>query len=312
MSLAFVFPGQGSQSMGMLNELAAEHSIVEQTFQQASDLLGYDLWQLVVDGPEEILNQTDKTQPAMLAAGVAVWRSWQQQTDVKVDFFAGHSLGEYTALVAAGALAFDDAVKLVAKRGELMQQAVPAGQGAMAAVLGLADEDVVSVCEQAAEFGLVEAVNFNSPGQVVIAGEATAVNKAAELAKEKGAKRALLLPVSVPSHCALMKPAAEQLADELANVEFSIPQIPVIHNASVTSAQSTEQIKQLLTQQLYSPVRWVETVQWFAAQSCSHVIECGPGKVLAGLTKRIDKSLVGLPLFSPATLDKAVTALGEK
>ncbi|MDO7597623.1 MAG: ACP S-malonyltransferase [Pseudomonadota bacterium] len=311
MSLAFVFPGQGSQSVGMLSQLATQFPHVQDTFSEASEVLGYDLWRLVSEGPVESLNQTDRTQPAMLAAGIAVWRSWQSVTDITPSFLAGHSLGEYTALVAAGAMAFADAIKLVEQRGLFMQQAVPVGTGAMAAILGLDDDIVRAICSQASANGIVDAVNFNSPGQVVIAGQAEAVNVAIILAKEQGAKRALLLPVSVPSHCALMKPAAKQLEFVLADITIQVPTIPVIHNVSVTNENNSEDIKRLLTEQLYSPVRWVETVQSFATQGVDTLIECGPGKVLAGLTKRIDKSLVGLAVFDQTSLDKAIQTLGE-
>lgn len=311
MKSAFVFPGQGSQAIGMLGDLAEKHSLVSDTFQQASDALGYDLWKLVTEGPADDLNQTDRTQPAMLTAGIAVWRVWQSQSAIKPDYFAGHSLGEYTALVAAEALSFSDAVKLVEKRGQFMQQAVPAGQGAMAAILGLDDEVVRELCTQATQQGVVEAVNYNSPGQVVIAGATPAVQLAIELAKEKGAKRALQLPVSVPSHCELMKPAAEQLTIELNKIEVRMPTTPVVHNASVSVAKDTAELKQLLAEQLYSPVRWVETVQWFAQQGVDNVVEAGPGKVLAGLNKRIDKGLNALALFDSATLEKTTQALGE-
>lgn len=311
MSLAFVFPGQGSQSIGMLSDLATQYPQVQETFAEAEQALGYDLWQLITQGPEEELNQTHRTQPAMLAAGIAAWRCWQAKSDIKPSFFAGHSLGEYSALVAAGSIDFKDALKLVAKRGELMQEAVPAGEGAMAAILGLEDAVVNEICQEASATGLVEAVNFNSPGQVVIAGEADAVSKATEIAKDKGAKRALVLSVSVPSHCALMKPAADKLAAELDKIEIKQPDTPVLHNASVTSTTDPAEIKSLLSQQLHSPVRWVETVEWFAEQGTENIVECGPGKVLAGLTKRINKSLNGLPVFDNASLDKAVTALGE-
>lgn len=311
MKSAFVFPGQGSQSVGMLAEIAAEYSIVKQTFQEASDALAYDVWNLVSNGPEELLNQTDRTQPIMLTAGIAMWRVWQSVSDTKPEYFAGHSLGEYTALVAADAIDFSDAVKLVELRGQYMQQAVPAGEGAMAAILGLDDDVVREVCDEASAVGVVEAVNFNSPGQVVIAGSTEAVKKATDIASDKGAKRALILPVSVPSHCALMQPAAEQLANKLNEIDIRMPKTPVIHNASVTSAVDVDAIKSLLAQQLYSPVRWVETIQWLAAQHVDHIVECGPGKVLAGLTKRIDKSLTALPLFDIATLEKTQQALGE-
>lgn len=312
MSLAFVFPGQGSQSVGMLSQLATEFPQVQATFSEASDTLGYDLWDLVSSGPVESLNETQRTQPAMLAAGIAVWRSWQSVSDIQPVYLAGHSLGEYTALVAAGALDFSDAIKLVEQRGQFMQKAVPAGQGAMAAILGLDDDIVKSICTEAAINGVAEAVNFNSPGQVVIAGDAGAINSAIELAKEQGAKRALLLPVSVPSHCALMKPAAEQLAQVLADISIQLPTTPVIHNVSVTSVDNEVDIKRLLAEQLYNPVRWVETVQFLAAQGVDTVVECGPGKVLAGLTKRIDRSIVGLPVFDQASLDKAIETVGDR
>ena len=311
MQSAFIFPGQGSQSIGMLADLAAEFPIVKQTFAEASEALGYDLWQLVQNGPEADLNQTDKTQPAMLAAGIAVWRVWQNQQQFQPAFLAGHSLGEYSALVAAGAIDFKDAIKLVAKRGELMQQAVPVGEGAMAAILGLEDAQVIDLCKQASIHGVVEAVNFNSPGQVVIAGAAAAVNQAIDLATAAGAKRALLLPVSVPSHCALMQPAAEQLARELLNIDIRVPQIPVIHNASVTSTPDSDAIRDLLARQLFSPVRWVETINYLAAQGVDTLVECGPGKVLAGLAKRIDKSLNAQPLFDVASLEKTKQLAGE-
>jgi [acyl-carrier-protein] S-malonyltransferase len=311
MHSAFVFPGQGSQSVLMLAELSESFPHVQETFAEASDALGYDLWTLVQNGPETELNQTDKTQPAMLAAGIAVWRCWQAVSNYKPAYFAGHSLGEYTALVAAEALDFKTAIKLVEKRGQLMQQAVPAGEGAMAAILGLEDDVVKAVCQQASVEGIVEAVNFNSPGQVVIAGSKAAVDKAVEIATETGAKRALLLPVSVPSHCALMRPAAEELSKELESVSIQAPQIPVIHNTSVTATTDPDEIRQLLAQQLYNPVRWVETVEWLAAQGVDTLVECGPGKVLAGLSKRIDKSLQALPVYDSVTLQKTQEVLGE-
>lgn len=311
MSLAFVFPGQGSQSVGMLSQLATKFPHVQATFAEASEVLGYDLWDLVSDGSAEALNQTERTQPAMLAAGIAVWRSWQSVTDITPSFLAGHSLGEYTALVASGAMTFSDAIMLVEQRGLFMQHAVPEGTGAMAAILGLDDDVVRAICAQASNNGIVEAVNFNSPGQVAIAGNTSAVGAAIELAKEQGAKRALLLPVSVPSHCVLMKPAAEKLALALSDITIQTPTIPVIHNVSVTNENDSDNIKRLLTEQLYNPVRWVETVQSFAAQGVDTLIECGPGKVLAGLTKRIDKTLLGLAVFDEISLDKAIQTLGE-
>ena len=312
MSLAFVFPGQGSQSIGMLDQLATEYPLVQETFIEASYALGYDMWDLVTSGPDVALNQTERTQPAMLAAGIAVWRVWQSLTNIQPSYLAGHSLGEYTALVAAGALSFTDAIKLVEMRGQFMQQAVPEGQGAMAAILGLDDNAVKMICIDAGDEQVVEAVNFNSPGQVVIAGNVEAVTKATELAKEQGAKRALLLPVSVPSHCALMKPAADKLAEALTNIPVHKTRIPVLHNVNVSAAAYEDEIKALLTQQLHNPVRWVETVQALSNNGVDKIVECGPGKVLAGLTKRIDKTITGLPVFDQTSLEKAVQALGEQ
>ena len=312
MTLAFVFPGQGSQSLGMLSELAEQFPQVQDTFAEASAALAYDLWELVSNGPIEDLNQTDKTQAAMLAAGIAVWRCWQATTDIKPAYFAGHSLGEYTALVAADSLDFVDAIKLVEQRGQFMQQAVPSGEGAMAAILGLDDDIVIELCAEASGKGVAEAVNFNSPGQLVISGSAEAINFAVDLAKEKGAKRALLLPVSVPSHCALMEPAAEQLTQSLSKLSVKLPSIPVIHNVTVMNSNNKVDIKNLLAQQLYKPVRWVETIQYLAENGVNTFIECGPGKVLTGLSKRIDKSVTSLSVFNPTTIEKAIQILGEK
>jgi [acyl-carrier-protein] S-malonyltransferase len=302
---AMVFPGQGSQAVGMLQDLATADTPVRETFEEASGVAGIDLWRLTREGPVEELNRTQNTQPAMLAAGVAVWRSWQAADGPAPDFMAGHSLGEYTALVCGGALDFRDAIALVAERGRLMQAAVPEGQGAMAAILGLADDVVRSVCADAAAADVVEAVNFNAPGQVVVAGQAEAVARAVELAKQAGAKRAIVLPVSVPSHCALMKPAADELASRLAAVEVTAPAIPVIHNASAAPENDPAKIRELLAVQLYSPVRWVESVQRMQAESVEVLLEAGPGKVLAGLAKRIDKSLAGKPVFDPAGIEAA-------
>lgn len=306
MSLAFVFPGQGSQSVGMLSELAAAYPVVQQTFQEASEVLGYDLWKLVTEGPAEELNQTHITQPALLAAGIAVWRVWQEKGGAQPEVMAGHSLGEYTALVAAGALSFADGIALVAERGRYMQEAVPAGAGAMAAILGLEDAKVIDICAQAAEGEVVSAVNFNSPGQVVIAGQAAAVDRAMALAKEAGAKRALPLAVSAPSHCALMKPAAERLAEKLASIEISSPRIPVINNADVAMPTDAESIRSALVRQLYSPVRWVESVEKMAADGVERLVECGPGKVLVGLNKRIVKTMGATAIFDTASLEAAL------
>lgn len=305
-SLAFVFPGQGSQSVGMLAELAEAHAEVKATFGEASEALGYDLWHLVQQGPEADLNRTDITQPALLAAGVAVWRVWETQSDVRPAAMAGHSLGEYTALVCAEAIAFKDAVKLVEMRGRFMQSAVPLGEGAMAAVLGLEDDDVRAACAEAAQSDVVEAVNFNAPGQVVIAGAKAAVDRAIEVLKEKGAKRALPIPVSAPSHCALMLPAAKQLEAALAEVAVGAPSPPVLHNVDVAPARTADEIKAKLVRQLHSPVLWVDTIKAFAAQGVTRVIEAGPGKVLAGLNKRIDRTVQAMPVYDPASLAKAL------
>lgn len=300
MKFAFVFPGQGSQSVGMM---AAYGEGVRQTFAEASDALGMDLWDLVANGPADALNQTVNTQPAMLTAGVAVWRLWQQQGGAMPAMMAGHSLGEYSALACAGAIGFADAVRLVRLRAEAMQSAVPEGVGAMAAVLGLDDETVRAVCAEAAQGEVLEAVNFNSPGQVVIAGNKAAVDRGCALAKEKGAKRALPLPVSVPSHCALMQPAAEKLSATLAGIEIKAPAVPVLHNADVASYSDPAAIKDALARQLYRPVRWVETVQAMGQQGIQTIAECGPGKVLAGLNKRILDNVPTLAITDTAMLE---------
>ena len=307
-SLGFIFPGQGSQAVGMLAELAKAFPSVEETFAEASAVLAYDLWHLVQQGPAEELNRTDRTQPAMLAAGVAVWRVWNEKGGATPALMAGHSLGEYTALVCAGALDFADAVRLVTERGRFMQEAVPAGEGAMAAILGLDDQAVRAICQDAAGGEVLAAVNFNSPGQVVIAGHAAAVERAIAAAKAAGAKRALPLPVSVPSHCPLMAPAAERLAKLLETVELRSPQIPVINNVDVVAEDDPQRIKEALVRQLYNPVRWVEVIQAMAARGVDTVVECGPGKVLAGLNRRIDRAMKALPVFDPATLETALAA----
>ena len=306
MSLAFIFPGQGSQSVGMLKELSESFSEVSATFQEASDALGYDLWSLVQDGPAEKLNSTDVTQPAMLASGVATWRVWQAKGGAMPVMMAGHSLGEYTALVCTGSLDYVDAIKLVSQRGQFMMQAVPAGTGAMAAILGMDDEAVRQVCLDAAEGEVLEAVNYNSPGQVVVAGNKSAVERVCVLAKEQGAKRALELPVSVPSHCALMKPAADQLAEVLSGISFNTPSIPVINNVDVIAAESEADIRDALKRQLFSPVRWVETIEKMTADGADQFNECGPGKVLVGLNKRINKALSSNALLDTATIEAAL------
>lgn len=308
---AVFFPGQGSQSIGMLDALAAVYPSVQQTFEEASDALGRNLWQLVTDGSKEELDQTENTQPIMLAAGIAVWRVWQAQMTAPATLMAGHSLGEYSALVAAGALSFADAVPLAADRAQFMQNAVPAGEGAMAAVLNLTDEQVIALCAEQAQGEVLAAVNFNAVGQVVIAGTTAAVNRALAAAKSAGARKAMLLPVSVPSHCALMRPAAERLAERLAEVPLTLPTVPVLHNASVTAAASADELRELLIKQLYSPVRWVETVRAVTAQGITTALECGPGKTLTGLTKRIDDTLTMLPVFDTKTLDAALEMMAH-
>jgi [acyl-carrier-protein] S-malonyltransferase len=293
----------------MLAPLAEAFPVVIDTFAQASDALGYDLWSRVQEGPAESLNQTACTQPAMLAAGVATWRCWQQKSDVLPAMMAGHSLGEYTALVCAGAMDFGDAVRLVEKRGTLMQNAVPEGSGAMAAILGLDDEQVRAICADAAHDQVVSAVNFNSPGQVVIAGHREAVERAMELAKTAGAKRALPLPVSVPSHCDLMKPAAEAFAAELEATTIRVPPIAVMHNVDVSIKDTVEAIRAALAAQLYQPVRWVETIRAMHAAGIGRVFEMGPGKVLAGLNKRIEKGMAALAVQTPQDLEQALDQL---
>lgn len=289
--LALVFPGQGSQTVGMLADLYAEYAIVRDTFAESSAALGYDLWQLVANGPEADLNETHRTQPALLTASVAIWRLWQQQGCATPDYLAGHSLGEYSALVCAGVLSLGDAVSLVEKRGQYMQTAVPAGTGAMSAIIGLDDALIAKACDEAAQGEVVSPVNFNSPGQVVIAGNKAAVERANELCKAAGAKRALPLPVSVPSHCALMKPAAAQLATDLASMSFNAPSFAVVNNVDVAIAADEAAVKDALVRQLYSPVRWTETIEWLSAQGVTQVVEIGAGKVLNGLVKRINRDL---------------------
>jgi [acyl-carrier-protein] S-malonyltransferase len=305
MKLAFVFPGQGSQAVGMMTAYG-ESAVIRATFAEASAAVDLDLWELAANGPAESLNQTVNTQPALLAAGVAVYRFWLAQGGPMPALMAGHSLGEYAALTCAGALHFDDAVKLVRLRAEAMQSAVPEGVGGMAAVLGLDDDAVRSVCAEAAQGEVLEAVNFNSPGQVVIAGHKSAVDRGCALAKTKGAKRALPLPVSVPSHCALMQPAAATLLERLRQIDITPPSIPVIHNADVAAHASPDAIRDALARQLYQPVRWVESMRAFAAQGTTLIAECGPGKVLAGLNKRILADIPTLALVDAVAVAEAL------
>jgi [acyl-carrier-protein] S-malonyltransferase len=312
MSLAFVFPGQGSQSVGMLAELGAAEPVVRETFAEASDVLGYDLWALCQEGPEADLGATERTQPAMLAAGVATWRVWIGRGGPRPTAMAGHSLGEYTALVCSGALDFRAAVDLVRYRGQVMQEAVPAGQGAMAAILGLEDADLDLACREAAQGEVVEPVNFNAPGQIVIAGNATAVARAIETAKARGAKRAVLLPVSVPSHSSLMTGAAARLEARLATVDIRMPDIADVYTVDVRKHASPDGIRQALKEQLYKPVRWAETVRTMIAAGTTVLVECGPGKVLTSLNRRIERKpeLKFLALDDSASVAAALAACG--
>lgn len=305
---AFVFPGQGSQAIGMLNGFA-DNVVVQQTLAEASDALQFDLAKLIADGPKEELDLTTNTQPVMLTAAVAMYRAWIAAGGAIPALVAGHSLGEYSALVAAGVIPFKDAVPLVRFRAKAMQEAVPVGQGGMAAILGLSDADVLAVCAEAAQGDVVEAVNFNAPAQVVIAGHKAAIERACEIAKAKGAKRALVLPVSAPFHSSLLKPASDRLREYLAGVAFSAPQIPLINNVDVAIVSDVDGIKDALVRQAANPVRWVESVQKMAVEGVTDVVECGPGKVLAGLTKRINGELTGHAIVDQASLDAVLELL---
>lgn len=310
MNIAVIFPGQGSQSIGMLADYAESWQQVSDTFNEASEALDYDLWNIANNGPAEKLNSTEITQPAVLAADIAVLRILKEQYDQEPSAYAGHSLGEYAALVASGAIEFSTAIKLVAKRGQLMQEAVPEGKGAMAAIIGLNDEDVIKVCAEAGKITgeAVEAVNFNSPGQVVIAGSAVAVEQSITLMKEAGAKRALPLPVSVPSHSSLMKPAAEELEKYLSDIEIKAPSIEVIHNVDANSHNSADSIKEALVKQLYNPVQWTQTIQHLS-NTVDVIVECGPGKVLGGLTRRINKDVKSFSLDTPDAMKKFLDSM---
>jgi [acyl-carrier-protein] S-malonyltransferase len=309
--LAFVFPGQGSQKVGMLNEIASEHSIIQHTFAEASDVLDYDLWAFVQQGPQQELNLTEKTQPLLLTASVALWRLWQQQGLPQPEYLAGHSLGEFTALVCAQSLRFTDAVKLVQQRGQFMQSAVPVGVGAMAAIIGLDDEKINQACSDAAQGECVAAVNYNSPGQVVIAGKAEAVERAIVACKAAGAKRAMPLPVSAPFHTTLMQPAGEKLSEAIAALTISAPQIPVIHNVHAKTESDPAKIAALLVEQISSPVQWVSCVKALVDNGVAYAVECGPGNVLSGLMRRIDKNIGANTVDSPAGFEKATAAIAE-
>ncbi|HMU63055.1 MAG TPA: ACP S-malonyltransferase [Nitrosomonas sp.] len=313
MIIAFTFPGQGSQSVGMLNGYS-DLPIIKQTFDEGSEILGYDCFELAKHGPVEQLNLTIHTQPIMLMAGIAVYRGWKSLGGGSPDYLAGHSLGEYTALVAAEALAFRDAINLVRYRAEVMQECVPNGMGAMAAIIGLEDDAVKAICNQIVgdnEKVVLEPANFNSPGQIVIAGHKTAVLEGMALAKSKGAKLVTLLPLSIPSHCSLMYPAAEKFQKLLEQIDFYSPKIPVIHNADVQQHQQSNEIKKILMQQIHSPVHWVNTIQSFVSQGVTHIVECGPGKVLSGLTKRIDKTPTNYSLTDSESLQQAIEKLNQ-
>ena len=306
-NLAFVFPGQGSQKIGMLAELAEQNPIIETTFNEASEVLGYDMWQLIQQGTQEDINLTQRTQPILLTCSVAIWRLWNQKQGASPSQMAGHSLGEWSALVCANVIDFADGLKIVEARGKFMQQAVPVGQGAMAAIIGLDDQAILEACTEASALGVVDAVNFNAPGQVVIAGSNEAVERAMEICKDAGAKRALPLPVSAPFHTSLMKPAADNLADMVNAVTFRSPEVPIMHNVHARNEQDPQAIKALMLEQIYSPVKWVDCVKQLKESGVSTLVECGPGKVLSGLAKRIDRELTAVATESAADFDAALT-----
>lgn len=305
-NLAFVFPGQGSQKIGMLSELAEQYSLIKETFDQASDVLGYNMWELIQKGEQEAINLTERTQPILLASSVAIWRLWNEKNGAIPSQMAGHSLGEWSALVCSGVVDFADGLNIVRARGQYMQQAVPVGEGAMAAIIGLDDKAIHEACANAQSLGVVDAVNFNAPGQVVIAGSNAAVEAAMESCKAAGAKRALPLPVSAPFHTSLMKPAADNLADLVNTVNFSAPQVPVVHNVHAQTETDPETIKALMLEQIYSPVKWVDCVNQLKNNVATTLIECGPGKVLSGLTKRIDREITSLATDSVADFTAAL------
>lgn len=309
--LAFVFPGQGSQKIGMLAELAAQYSEIEETFNEASDTLGYDVWKMIQSGSQDDINLTERTQPILLASSVAIWRLWNAKGGSKPAQMAGHSLGEWSALVCSGVVNFADGLNIVRARGQYMQQAVPVGEGAMAAIIGLEDSIIIDACKNAAAAEVVDAVNYNAPGQVVIAGSVAAVNRAIEICKQAGAKRALPLPVSAPFHTSLMKPAADQLAEIVNSVTFRRPTVSIVHNVHAREENNPDTIKSLMLEQIYSPVKWVDCVVQLKQNGAQVLIECGPGKVLSGLAKRIDRDLQAMATDSSADFDAALTAVGE-
>jgi [acyl-carrier-protein] S-malonyltransferase len=304
--IAFVFPGQGSQKIGMLSELSQDHALIKQTFDEASDVLGYDMWDLIQQGEQEVINLTERTQPILLTSSLAIWRLWNEHKGAQPSQMAGHSLGEWSALVCSGVVDFADALKIVRARGQYMQQAVPVGEGAMAAIIGLDDQSILDACSNAQSLGVVDAVNFNAPGQVVIAGSNAAVEAAMEACKAAGAKRALPLPVSAPFHTSLMKPAADNLADLVNSVAFSAPQVPVVHNVHAQTESDPKTIKELMLEQIYSPVKWVDCVNQLKNNGATTLLECGPGKVLSGLSKRIDREISSLATDNVADFTAAL------
>jgi len=308
-NLAFVFPGQGSQKIGMLAELAEQNPIIEKTFNEASEVLGYDIWQLIQQGAQEDINLTQRTQPILLTCSVAVWRLWNEKQGAVPSQMAGHSLGEWSALVCANVIDFADGLRIVEARGKFMQQAVPVGQGAMAAIIGLDDQAILDACTEANTLGVVDAVNFNAPGQVVIAGSNDAVERAMDICKSAGAKRALPLPVSAPFHTSLMKPAADNLAEMVNSVTFRAPEVPIMHNVHAQNEQDPQVIKELMLEQIYSPVKWVDCVKQLKKSGASTLVECGPGKVLSGLSKRIDRDLTAVATESAADFDAALAII---
>jgi [acyl-carrier-protein] S-malonyltransferase len=307
--LAFVFPGQGSQKVGMLADLELKYKQVSDTFAEASDVLGYDMWKMVQEGPQEEINLTERTQPILLASSVAIWRIWLDKQGQKPSFMAGHSLGEWSALVCSETVSFSDALNIVQARGQHMQKAVPVGEGAMAAIIGLEDSIIIEACQSASEIGVVDAVNFNAPGQVVIAGSILAVNQAIEECKQAGAKRALPLPVSAPFHTSLMKPAADQLSELVNSVTFKQPSVPVVHNVHAETEESPDAIKTLMLEQIFKPVRWVDCVRTLKSSGVSTLVECGPGRVLSGLNKRIDKELLSLATDDQSSFEATLSQL---
>lgn len=308
-NLAFVFPGQGSQKIGMLADLAEQNPIIEKTFSEASDVLGYDMWQLIQQGAQEDINLTQRTQPILLTCSVAIWRLWNEKQGAVPSQMAGHSLGEWSALVCANVIDFADGLRIVEARGKYMQQAVPLGQGAMAAIIGLDDQAILDACTEARDLGVVDAVNFNAPGQVVIAGSNDAVERAMEICKSAGAKRALPLPVSAPFHTSLMKPAADNLADMVNAVSFRAPEVPIMHNVHAKNEQDPEAIKALMLEQIYSPVKWVDCVKQLKESGINTIVECGPGKVLSGLCKRIDRDLTSVATENVVDFDAALSII---